>query len=201
MNLETTMKKQLIVATATLLASIATWIFFTGPASAKVSAIQQKLDTAENEFVDAERKANNLARLENEYSDLQARLKESTERLVDGDKYLWVIRNFAKYQVPSLLEFTGFDQPVESDWGLSNNANPLKAATFLVKGLGSYQELGKFTAALENDYPGLRFRSVTIWPHEPLTQERVAFVLEVVGLLSPQPQGARTEPTHLLTSN
>ena len=194
------MKKQLIAGTLAGLTTILSWTFFTGPATDKASAMQRKLEAAENEFADTEQKAHNLTRLENDFSDLQIRLKKATEHLVEGDKYLWVIRNFGKYQVPNLLEFTGFDEPIESDWGLSD-ANNLKAATFLVKGVGTYQELGKFTATLENDYPGLRFRSVTIRPNKPVTEEKVVFVLEVVGLLSPNSQGAMSDAGHFLTAN
>jgi Tfp pilus assembly protein PilO len=186
MNLDTAAKKKLTLTIAlTLAGCVSSWMFFTAPANARASALESQLQTARSKFIDTERRAHNLPMIENELSALEKRLKETSSRLINGDQYLWVLRNFAKYQKPEGLEFTEFDQPVETKWGLPG-ATRLKASSFLVKGVGSYQELGRFTAALENDYPGLRFRTLTIWPDEPRESGKVAFVLDVVGLLSPQ---------------
>ena len=186
MNLDTAAKKKLALTIAVTLAGcVSSWMFFTAPASARASALQNQLQTARSKFVDTERRARNLPAIEHELSAIEKRLKETSSRLINGDQYLWVLRNLAKYQKPESLEFTEFDQPLETKWGLPG-ATRLKASSFLVKGVGSYQELGKFTAALENDYPGLRFRTLTISPDESRDSGKVAFVLDIVGLLSPQ---------------
>ena len=185
MNFDESEKKQLTVAVvATLVACVSSWMFFAAPASTRASALQIQVDTAQAKLADTQKKANSLPRLEQDLKDLEARLTQVSGRLIHGDQYLWVIQNFGKYQVPDGLEFTGFDQPLESAWGLPG-ADRLRAANFLVKGVGSYQELGKFTAALENDFPGLRFRSITISPNEPKSDYKVSFVLDIVGLISP----------------
>jgi hypothetical protein len=184
MNIDTLTKKKLLIGLTTLTACYASWTLFTAPAVARVAAVQEVLAKAQSELASTERKAGDVSRLEDDLLKLRTQLDEASERLINGDKYLWVIRNLAKYQVPQLLEFTDFDQPVESLWGLPGASN-LEAATFLVRGVGKYEELGKFTAALENDYPGLRFRAITISPNEPVTEEKVAFTLEIIGLVSP----------------
>ena len=186
MNLDNAAKKQLaLTSAATLAICVASWTFFTSPVNARASALQNQLDLAQSTLVGTQRKAANLPKIENDLDVLERRLKATSERLINGDQYLWVLQNLAKYQVADGLEFTAFDQPQEMDWGLPG-ADRLKATSFLVKGVGFYQELGKFTAALENDYPGLRFRAVTVSPSEPRTSGKVTFTLDIVGLLSPQ---------------
>ena len=186
MNLDSAEKKRLaLTSAATLAICVGSWMFFTSPVSTRASALQNQLDQAQSKLVDTQRKAANLLNIENDLGVLERRLKATSDRLINGDQYLWVLQNLAKYQVPGGLEFTAFDQPQEVDWGLPG-ADRLKATSFLVRGVGFYQELGKFTAALENDYPGLRFRAVTISPSEPRTSAKVTFTLDIVGLLSPQ---------------
>ena len=184
MNIDTLTKKKIIIGGVTFMGSLLAWTLFTAPAVARLSSTTIRLATAESDLYSTQRKALDVSRLQHDLSNLRARLDAASDRLINGDKYLWVIRNLGKYQIPGLLEFTDYDQPVDSAWGLPG-AEELKAATFLVRGVGKYQELGKFTAELENDYPGLRFRAITIWPNEPLTDEKVGFTLEIIGLVAP----------------
>jgi Tfp pilus assembly protein PilO len=199
MILDNSEKKQLALTSAVTLAlCVGSWMFFTSPVNTRASALQNQLDEAQSKFIDTQRKAANLPGIENDLEVIERRLRATSESLIDGDQYLWVLQNLAKYQIPDGLEFTAFDQPQEIDWGLPG-ADRLKATSFLVKGVGFYQELGKFTASLENDYPGLRFRAVTISPNEPRTSGKVSFVLDIVGLLSPKEPGLASEGEHLIT--
>ena len=186
MNLESTEKRKLLVTVAaTLAVSVGSWLLLAAPATSQVNALQKQVDSAQAKWAETQNKAKSLPRLKDELSTLEARLNQLSAGLINGDQYLWVIQNFSRYEVPNKLEFTGYDQPIESPWGLPG-ADRLRAASFLVKGIGSYQELGKFTASLENDFPGLRFRTMTITPAEPKDAQKVAFVLDIVGLVSPE---------------
>jgi hypothetical protein len=191
-------RKHLVITFALATAGTAcAWMLVTAPANARVNKVESELSLAKSEFLKTERTARSRRSLEINLVEVQRLLNQKSKQLLSGDKYLWVIRSLSKYHTPQ-LEFTAFDQPVDSDWGFPG-AEDLDAVSFLVRGVGVYEELGRFTAALENDYPGLRFRSITLSHTDPISEGKIAFTLDIVGLVSPTEKTLKIDRTSVLT--
>ena len=100
----------------------------------------------------------------------------------DRDTYAWIINTINPFIQPRKgVNISYFSQPDFSDAGLMPRF-PYRWATFHVKGVGYYQDFGKFFADFENSFPYFRIQNVDISgnPGPGFEPEKLAFSFDIV---------------------
>jgi hypothetical protein len=110
--------------------------------------------------------------------------------VASGDLYAWVINSLRQFKAPYKVEIPQFSQlgsPV--DVNLLPNF-PYKQATLTVAGTAHFDDLGRFLADLENQFPHVRLLNLNLDANAPslnVEPETLSFKMDIVTLVKPNP--------------
>jgi Tfp pilus assembly protein PilO len=126
---------------------------------------------------------------------LDAELKEANktvaqleEGMASGDLYSWAINTIRQFKLPYKVEIPQFSQ-IDGPKDSTLLANfPYKQATLTIGGTAQYQDLGRFIADFENNFPFMRMMNLTLEPASSLLgneREKLAFKIDIAALIKP----------------
>lgn len=145
-----------------------------------------------------------LAKLNREYENLSAHIRQAETSITSGDPYRWLMKTLPNLPEADPVDILNYDPPDISDWQIFPRV-PYRTATFSVSGAGYYQDLGKLLVAIENTYPWIRIKRLELEPKhsaEPdaAEDEKLNFRLEFVNMLRTNSTPADAETIRRLTS-
>jgi len=144
-------------------------------AAAKLKAMRATIDRA--------------AEIETESSTMSQALGNVEEHMATGDPYSWAIDMIRRFRLSHKVEVPVISQPVVSETTLLPRF-PYKQASFALSGTGYYQDIGRFIAQFENQYPEIRIVNLRLSPVSGLAneeKEKLEFRMDIVALMRPNP--------------
>lgn len=182
-----TKKQQIVLVLLGTVAVIAgLWYFVIQKQYSKLAGTQRKTLEMKEKVAKGEnllKKADEIAAtLETD----TAKLTEIESGMASGDIYLWIINTINQFNNERRVTFLDFQREFLGEVGVLPKY-PYKAATYPMKGVGYYHDLGKFLADMENKFPYLRVQNLEL---SPITKggedaEKLNFKFEVVSLIKP----------------
>lgn len=191
-------KRIAITIGCTVIGAVALWVLLLRPTWRAAQLRSQELSAAKIRLETTKQKIRSADKLRIELGELSQQLDAEREKLISGDRYLWVLRALNEYKDPGELSFDFVDEPVSAKWPYPS-VTPLEGASYLIKGVASYQRLGLFLAEFENKYPGLRFTGLDLEPHKPLDDEQVDFTLHLTGIIARGKEPSKPSRTSIRT--
>jgi Tfp pilus assembly protein PilO len=115
--------------------------------------------------------------------DITARLNRTEQDVATGDVYSWTYDTIRRFKAAyNNVQIPTSGQPSVSDVDLIPNF-PYKQVRVSLNGTAYYQDLGKFIADFENNFPHIRLVNLMI---EPVGQiEQLNFHVDMVALVKP----------------
>jgi hypothetical protein len=110
---------------------------------------------------------------------------EST--LATGDLYAWAMNTFRQFTAPYKIDIPQFAQ-VDGPKGPTLFPKfPYMEASMTLVGTGQFYEVGRFLADLENHFPFMQVRNVSLETTAPTPngKETLAFRIEIITLVKP----------------
>jgi hypothetical protein len=149
--------------------------------AADTISAQAKLDQIKKAISQAEANADKA-------NEISTQLVQMEGDLATGDLFIWTYDTFRKFKSAYKVEIPTISHPVQSEVDLIPDF-PYKQIKFSVQGTGYYQDIGKFIADLENNFPHLRVANLNL---EPATgpgsgPEKLSFQMDVMALVKPNP--------------
>lgn len=178
-------KKQqlLLIAILTAIAGVALYIFWIGEQRKRLKACKDKIAKLEPQILDRERKERAEALNESFRQQLAAFVRTQQQTMVTGDLFSWVVREitlFAERRPVQMVNIRpGQRQPHPT-------ASSYEMYTAQVELRGTYDDLGRFLAALETHFPTAQIRSLDLMPGEGHAGTRRAATLELAFLIWPE---------------
>jgi hypothetical protein len=173
----------ILLGTAGVIAAL--WFLVIGAQRDKVREIDGKITatTAQIEKVQQVKKA--AGRIATELAEDQARLTQIESTMPSGDWYLWVNTTLRKFNTPSYrVEIPVIGAPVASSVTLLPDF-PYNQLSVAVNGTAYYDDLGKFLADFENQFPCMRIENLNLEPgYGPNAEDRekLTFHMEIISL-------------------
>ena len=189
MNKPSKEKRQqlILVALATLMVIAGFWY---GIINTQKSTLKELSKNLEN----AQKRLNKVQHAVNSADKIEADLKESTQKLsaiensmASGDLFSWLVLMLREFQLPYKVEIPQISRETLGDVTLLANF-PYKQASYTVRGIAFYNDLGKFLAEFENHFPYMRVQDLEMGPNISSTRgenEKLAFKMEIVTLVKP----------------
>ncbi len=188
-----TKKKQqylAIIALATVFVVVALYFTVLSNQYDKIAILDKQIaDAAAN--VDKARKAiSKASAIQEEVEQLKGIISdiETNNMPPAGDKYSWFVDTLRKFLIPyqNQISIPFRSREVIGDVGMFSSF-PYKAATFSVRGNGSYHQYGRFLSDLENKFQYFRVQKIVLSPApsaEGGTQSRkLEFDMDIVTLI------------------
>jgi hypothetical protein len=110
-----------------------------------------------------------------------------------GDMYSWIILTVNTFKENYGVEIPQFSREVAAEVGMFAKF-PYRAAVFHLRGTARYHEFGRFVADFENAFPYMRIQNIELDPSAASAAnaqndpERLAFRMEIVALVNPNPR-------------
>jgi Tfp pilus assembly protein PilO len=187
-----TKKQQMVlVLVAASLVIAGLWFYVIKAQKSKLAVIQKKTLEIKDKVEKAEVL---LKRTEEIELTLEADIKalETIEgEMASGDLYLWMINTLNRFNSLRRVTLLDYQRETIGEVGILPKF-PYRAATFPVKGIGHYHDLGKFLAEFENSFPYARIQNLELMPAPAKTgsddAEKLNFKFEIVMLVKPAGQ-------------
>ena len=149
----------------------------------QLAKIEQDTKNIEQKLSDATAKTHRGAEIGQTYTNRLAVLQDREAGLSpDRDAYLWIINVVNPFiQTRRGINIYSFSQPDFTETGMFPKF-PYTWATFHLKGVGFYQDIGKFFADFENTFPYYRIQNVdlTANPGPGYEPEKLSFTFDIV---------------------
>ncbi len=179
-----------LVAAVTVGVIAALWIFVIGAQKAHIRESARLCEGVEAEKGKERRIIKGAGVLMEELQAATNHLGAIEGSMPSGDLYSWIVGAIKQFNVPSYhVVINQVGSPDVADMRLIPGF-PYTQVTVNVNGSAHYQELGKFIADLENQFPQLRIQNLSLDPsHSQLPQEHESlfFHMEVISLVKPIP--------------
>jgi len=188
-NISKVKKQQIvIVLLAAGLVIAGLWFFVVKSQQTKLAAVRKKTLEMKQTVEKAEDLLKKSDEIENTLEIDTKALEMIEDGMASGDIYLWLINTINKFNVARKITFLDFQREILGEVGILPKF-PYKAATFPVKGVGHYHELGKFLAEFENSFPYVRVQNLELTPATAKAGsdeiENLNFKFEIVSLIKP----------------
>lgn len=179
-------RNQLIMIGAGLVGVIAAlWFLVIGAQRAKIHEIDGKISGTTAQIAKMEQVKKAASTIEAQLKDCQVRLAQVESTMPSGDWYLWVNTTLRKFNVPTYhVDIPGIGAPVAGAMTLLP-AFPYNQLTVAVNGTAYYDDLGKFLADFENQFPCMRIENLDLAPgYGPNSEDRekLTFHMEIISL-------------------
>ncbi len=179
-----------LVALATLIAVAGLYFGLISRQNESLAHLAQKKAAAANKLQVVNDAIHQADRIKAELDEAKTTLAAAERDVASGDLYAWVINWLRQFKAPYKVEIPQFSQlgaPV--DGNLLPNF-PYKQTTLTVAGTAYFHDLGKFLAALENQFPHVRLVNLSLDANAPsasVQPETLSFKMEIVTLAKINP--------------
>ncbi|MGC8829181.1 MAG: hypothetical protein ACP5K7_11875 [Verrucomicrobiia bacterium] len=179
----------LLIALGTVIVVVALYFAVMANQFDKIAALDKQIaEAAAN--VDKARSAINKANaIEEELQQLKATLSEIETNNIPtlGNEYSWFVDTLRKFLIPyqNQIDVPFRSRGVVGEVGMFPTF-PYKSATFSIRGVGSYHQIGRFLADLENKFQYFRIQKIILSPalsDSPEQQQKLEFDTDIVTLL------------------
>lgn len=124
--------------------------------------------------------------IETQLAESQKRLAKIESTMASGDLYSWTINTLRQFKLGYKIEIPQFSQ-IDGPKEMNMLPNfPYKQANMTISGTAFYNDLGKFIADFENQFPYMRVLNLTLEPMPPLAgseREKLSFRMEIAALV------------------
>lgn len=161
------------------------WSLLIRPVQSRIAGQRASLTKAEEDLTKARRLAEQAQKIEEELQGNLHKLRDIESQMASGDLYSWIIRTMNPIQSGFALEIPTYSPP---GVGVAEvfPEFPYEAARFAFHGIGTYHEIGKFVAEMENRFPFARITGMDLLGYgKNDTAERLSFKFEFVTLIKP----------------
>ena len=107
--------------------------------------------------------------------------------LASGDLFSWFRLMLLEFQLGHKVDIPQISPEPPGDVTLLANF-PYKQETYVVRGIGFYNELGKFVADFENHFPYMRIQNLELQSSvtgNPGEDQKLSFKMDIVTLVKP----------------
>ena len=152
----------------------------------RIKAMNKRRDEMVEKLGKAERALKNKKALETEIAFRRQELDAIEQTMASGDLYAWIIGSMNRRASRFNLNIPTYGRETIGEIGIVPGF-PYKAATFLLRGTGSFEDLGLFISDLENDRPFYRVQNLDVSPAAATAGEPypVQFSFELVVPIRP----------------
>jgi Tfp pilus assembly protein PilO len=161
------------------------WSMLIRPVQSRISERRTQLQKAEDDLTKARRLAEQALKIEEELETSLQKLRNIESQMASGDLYSWIIRTMNPIQAGFTLDIPTYSPP---GVGVAEvfPEFPYEAARFAFHGTGTYHEIGKFVADMENRFPFARIANMELVSNGKADpSERLTFKFEFVTLIKP----------------
>lgn len=128
-----------------------------------------------------------LARLNRDYDDANAKIRQAEASIATGDPYRWLMKTLPNFYEADPVDLLNYEPPAIHDWQIYPKV-PYRAVTFTVSGTAYYHDLGRLLMAIENSHPYIRIRRLDLEPKhsadpDDKEDEKLNFRLEFDSML------------------
>lgn len=184
-------RQQLIlVALATLLIIAGFWYGIINWQKAKLQELSQSLGKAQQRLSKVQQAVRAAEKIEADLKAASLKLSAIENSMASGDLFSWFVLMLREFQSRYKVDIPQISPEPPSEVNLLANF-PYKQITYIVRGTAYYNELGKFLADFENQFPYMRVQNLEMQPNlssTPGENEQLAFKLEIVTLVKPTGQ-------------
>jgi hypothetical protein len=178
-----------LVAASLVIAGL--WFYVIKAQKGKLAVIQKKTLEIKDKVEKAEVLLKRTEEIELSLeTDIKA-LETIEGEMASGDLYLWMINTLNRFNSLRRVTVLDYQRETIGEVGILPKF-PYRAATFPVKGIGHYHDLGKFLAEFENSFPYARIQNLELMPAPAKTgsddAEKLNFKFEIVMLVKPAGQ-------------
>ncbi len=155
-----------------------------------LAGVQQKTLEMKDKVANAEHLLKRAGEIEATLDAETKSLETIEEGMASGDVYLWFINTINRFNATRQVSILDFQRELIGNVGVLPKF-PYSAATFPVKGVSHYSELGKFLAEFENSFPYARVQNLELAPATKAIGDEVEqlnFKFEIVALIRPTGQ-------------
>ena len=150
--------------------------------------MRSKRDAAVKKLQEAKVAIKSASDVETQLCDVKKRVEKVEDGMATGDLYSWTINLIRQFKVGYKVEIPQFSQ-IDGPRDTTMLANfPYKQASLTIGGTAHFNDLGKFIAEFENQFPYMRLLNLTLEPSSGLVaadRERLSFRMEIVTLVKP----------------
>jgi Tfp pilus assembly protein PilO len=176
-------KKSQIVLVAMMATTVCCGLYFgiIQGQSDRIKAMNKRRDEMVEKLSKAERAMKNKKALEVELAARRSELEEIEKSMASGDLYSWIIGTMNRRATRFEINIPTYGRETIGEIGIVPGF-PYKAATFLIRGTGTFENFGRFVADLENDRPFFRVQNLDLSPFGSVGGEeyQIQFSFELV---------------------
>ena len=152
----------------------------------RIKAMNKRRDEMVEKLSKAERALKNKKALETEIAARRQELDGIEQTMASGDLYAWIIGSMNRRAARFDLNIPTYGRETIGEIGIVPGF-PYKAATFVLRGTGNFENLGQFISNLENERPFYRIQNLDVSPAAPTASEPypIQFSMELVVPIRP----------------
>ncbi len=161
------------------------WSVMIRPLQSQIADRRSKLETAQEDLSKAKRLADQAAKIQAELDANIEKLRHIESHMASGDLYSWIIRTMNPIQAGFVLDIPTYSPPGVGPVEMFADF-PYESARFAFHGVGTFHEVGKFIADLENRFPFATVSGVDlVSAGRGDATEKLNFKFEFVTLVKP----------------
>lgn len=155
-----------------------------------LEALAKRRTEQEGKLKGAERLAGSVSQFQKNLEASAGTLKAIEATMASGDMYSWIILTVNSFKENYKVDIPQFSREVPCEVGVLPKF-PYRAALFHIRGTAHYHDFGRFVADFENSFPYMRIQNIELEPsggsnaNKASEPEKLAFKMEIVGLVSP----------------
>jgi hypothetical protein len=176
-------KKSQMVLVAMMATTVCCGLYFgvIQSQSDRIKAMNKRRDEMAEKLTKAERAMKNKKALEVELAARRTELEDIERTMATGDLYSWIIGTMSRRATRFEINIPTYGRETIGEMGIIPGF-PYKAATFLIRGTGTFENFGRFLAELENDRPFFRVQNLDLSPAVAVGGEeyQIQFSFELV---------------------
>ncbi|MBI3849877.1 MAG: hypothetical protein HY298_06245 [Verrucomicrobia bacterium] len=181
-------RQQLIlVVLATLLTIAGVWYGIINLQKAKLKDLSQNLGKAQQRLSKVQQAVDAADKIESDLKEATQKLGAIESGMATGDLFSWFVLMLREFQLRYKVDIPQISPEPPSEVNVLANF-PYKQVTYIVRGIAYYNDLGKFVADFENQFPYMRVQNLELQPNlssTPGESEQLAFKMEIVSLVKP----------------
>ncbi|MGC8744577.1 MAG: hypothetical protein ACP5T0_11925 [Verrucomicrobiia bacterium] len=179
----------LLIALGTIVVVVALYFAVMANQFEKIAALDKQIAEAAANVDKARKSINKANEIQEELDRLKATLAdiETNNIPTQGNEYSWFVDTLRKFLIPYQNQI---DVPYRSRGTIGEVGMfpvfPYKAATFSIRGTGTYHQFGRFLAELENKFQFFRVQKIILSPalsESPEQLQKLEFETDIVTLL------------------
>ena len=188
MNRLSKQKRNQIVAVVLCMALVVAglWFYLIGyqlESLRNLDASKQALEKKLSQVLDTKK---NSSKIETELAAAKTQLATMETEMASGDVYSSMVNSIRKFKASHKVEIPEFKSGVAIVDVNVLPRFPYKQFTVSISGAASYNDLGKFIADFENEFPTSRIMNLDVAPGSmsgPEDKEKLAFKMDIVALV------------------